>query len=101
MKMRPGTQAGFLLCGKEWIEGDTLEVHSPWDRGLVGRVTIATRADARQAVNHAAAALRRTRALPRWKCIRMMNSATLQGRARASSGPMPSAWNIWFWTSRR
>jgi acyl-CoA reductase-like NAD-dependent aldehyde dehydrogenase len=30
-------------------------------------VTIATRADARQAVNHAAASLRRTRALPRWK----------------------------------
>jgi len=28
---------------------------------------VATRADARQAVNHAAASLRRTRALPRWK----------------------------------
>jgi acyl-CoA reductase-like NAD-dependent aldehyde dehydrogenase len=67
MKMRPGTQTGFLLCGKEWIEGETLEVHSPWDRGLVGRVTVATRADARQAVNHAVASLRRTRALPRWK----------------------------------
>ncbi len=35
--------------------------------GLVGRVTVATRADARQAVNHAVASLRRTRALPRWK----------------------------------
>jgi acyl-CoA reductase-like NAD-dependent aldehyde dehydrogenase len=67
MKMRPGTQTGFLLCGKEWIEGETLEVHSPWDKGLVGRVTVATRADARQAVNHAVASLRRTRALPRWK----------------------------------
>jgi acyl-CoA reductase-like NAD-dependent aldehyde dehydrogenase len=67
MKMRPGTQTGFLLCGKEWIEGEALEVHSPWDKGLVGRVTVATRADARQAVNHAAASLRRTRALPRWK----------------------------------
>jgi acyl-CoA reductase-like NAD-dependent aldehyde dehydrogenase len=67
MKMRPGTQTGFLLCGKEWIEGEALEVHSPWDQGLVGRVTIATRADARQAVNHAVASLRRTRALPRWK----------------------------------
>ena len=67
MKMRPGTQTGFLLCGKEWIEGETLEVHSPWDRGLVGRVTVATRADARQAVNHAVASMRRTRALPRWK----------------------------------
>ncbi len=67
MKMRPGTQTGFLLCGKEWIEGETLEVHSPWDQGLVGRVTVATRADARQAVNHAVASLRRTRALPRWK----------------------------------
>jgi acyl-CoA reductase-like NAD-dependent aldehyde dehydrogenase len=67
MKMRPGTQTGFLLCGKEWIEGETIEVRSPWDQGLVGRVTVATRADARQAVNHAVASLRRTRALPRWK----------------------------------
>jgi len=67
MKMRPGTQTGFLLCGKEWIEGEALEVRSPWDQGLVGRVTVATRADARQAVNHAVASLRRTRALPRWK----------------------------------
>lgn len=67
MRMRPGTQTGFLLCGKEWTDGDTLEVRSPWDQGLVGRVTIATRADARQAVSHAWAAMRRTRALPRWK----------------------------------
>jgi acyl-CoA reductase-like NAD-dependent aldehyde dehydrogenase len=67
MKMRPGTQTGFLLCGKEWIDGESFEVRSPWDHGLVGRVTTATRADARQAVNHAVASLRRTRALPRWK----------------------------------
>jgi acyl-CoA reductase-like NAD-dependent aldehyde dehydrogenase len=67
MKMRPGAQTGFLLCGKEWIEGEALEVRSPWDQGLVGRVTVATRADARQAVNHAVASLRRTRSLPRWK----------------------------------
>ena len=67
MKMRPGTQTGFLLCGKEWTEGEAIEVRSPWDQGLVGRVTIATRADARQAVHHAVASLRRTRALPRWK----------------------------------
>jgi len=67
MKMRPGTQTGFLLCGKEWTDGETLEVRSPWDQGMVGRVTVATRADARQAVHHAAASMRRTRALPRWK----------------------------------
>jgi len=67
MKMRPGTQTGFLLCGKEWIDGEALEVRSPWDQGLVGRVTVATRADARQAVHHAVASLRRLRALPRWK----------------------------------
>jgi len=67
MKMRPGAQTGFLLCGKEWIDGEAFEVRSPWDNGLVGRVTVAARADARQAVNHAAASLRRTRALPRWK----------------------------------
>jgi len=67
MKMRPGTQTGFLMCGKEWTDGEALEVRSPWDQGLVGRVTVATRADARQAVHHAVASLRRTRALPRWK----------------------------------
>jgi acyl-CoA reductase-like NAD-dependent aldehyde dehydrogenase len=67
MKMRPGAQTGFLLCGKEWSDGEAMEVRSPWDQGLVGRVTIATRADARQAVNHAVASMRRTRALPRWK----------------------------------
>jgi acyl-CoA reductase-like NAD-dependent aldehyde dehydrogenase len=67
MKMRPGTQTGFLMCGKEWNEGEALEVRSPWDQGLVGRITVPTRADARQAVNHAAASLRRTRALPSWK----------------------------------
>jgi acyl-CoA reductase-like NAD-dependent aldehyde dehydrogenase len=67
MKMRPGTQTGFLLCGKEWMEGEALDVRSPWDQGLVGRVTIATRADARQSVHHAVASLRRLRAMPRWK----------------------------------
>ena len=67
MKMRPGSPTGFLLCGKEWTEGESLEVRSPWDQGLVGRVTVATRADARQAVHHAVASMRRTRALPRWK----------------------------------
>ena len=38
MKMRPGTQTGFLLCGKEWDEGEALEVRSPWDQGLIGKV---------------------------------------------------------------
>ncbi len=76
MKMRPGTQTGFLLCGKEWSEGETLEVRSPWDQGLVGRVTQATRADARQAVHHAVAAIRRTRALPRWKRKEILEDVT-------------------------
>jgi acyl-CoA reductase-like NAD-dependent aldehyde dehydrogenase len=67
MKMRPGSQTGFLLCGKEWIDGEPLEVRSPWDQGLLGTVTLATRKDAREAVDHAVASMRRTRALPRWK----------------------------------
>jgi acyl-CoA reductase-like NAD-dependent aldehyde dehydrogenase len=74
MKMRPGIQTGFLLCGKEWTDGEALEVRSPWDQGLVGRVTVATRADARQAVSHAAVSLRRTRALPRWKRREILES---------------------------
>ena len=53
MKMRPGTQTGFLLCGKEWSEGEALEVRSPWDQGLVGRVTQASRADAIKFVGNA------------------------------------------------
>src|SRR5246127_5568746 len=76
MKMRPGTQTGFLLCGKEWSDGEAIEVRSPWDQGLVGRVTIATRADARQAVNHAVASMRRTRALPRWKRKEILEDVT-------------------------
>ncbi|HEY1986838.1 MAG TPA: aldehyde dehydrogenase family protein [Terracidiphilus sp.] len=76
MKMRPGTQTGFLLCGKEWSEGEAIEVRSPWDHGLVGRVTVATRADARQAVNHAVASIRRTRALPRWKRREILEDVT-------------------------
>lgn len=76
MKMRPGAQTGFLLCGKEWDEGEPLEVRSPWDQGLVGRVTQATRADARQAVNHAVASMRRTRALPRWKRREILEDVT-------------------------
>lgn len=76
MKMRPGAQTGFLLCGKEWTEGEALEVRSPWDHGLVGRVTVATRADARQAVNHAVASIRRMRALPRWKRREILEDVT-------------------------
>lgn len=76
MKMRPGSQTGFLLCGKEWDEGDTIEVRSPWDQGIIGRVTQATRSDARQAVHHAVAAIRRTRALPRWKRKEILEDVT-------------------------
>jgi acyl-CoA reductase-like NAD-dependent aldehyde dehydrogenase len=76
MKMRPGTPTGFLLCGKEWMDGEALEVRSPWDNGLVGRVVQATRADARQAVNHAVASIRRTRALPRWKRRELLEDVT-------------------------
>jgi acyl-CoA reductase-like NAD-dependent aldehyde dehydrogenase len=67
MKMRPGGQTGFLLCGKEWTDGEAMEVRSPFDQGLLGKVTVPTRKDAREAVTHAVASLRRTRALPRWK----------------------------------
>jgi acyl-CoA reductase-like NAD-dependent aldehyde dehydrogenase len=44
-----------------------MEVRSPFDQGLLGKVTVASRKDAREAVTHAVASLRRTRALPRWK----------------------------------
>ena len=76
MRMRPGSPTGFLLCGKEWTDGDALDVRSPWDQGLVGRVIQATRADARQAVNHAVASIRRTRALPRWKRREILEDVT-------------------------
>jgi len=76
MRMRPGTPTGFLLCGKEWTDGEAVDVRSPWDQGLVGRVIQATRADARQAVNHAVASIRRTRALPRWKRREILEDVT-------------------------
>jgi acyl-CoA reductase-like NAD-dependent aldehyde dehydrogenase len=76
MKMRPGAQTGFLLCGKEWTDGESFEVRSPWDQGLVGRVTAATRADARQAVNHAVSSMRRLRSLPRWKRREILENVT-------------------------
>src|SRR5947209_18933467 len=76
MKMRPGSQTGFLLCGTEWNDGEPLEVRSPWDGGIIGRTTLATRADARQAVNHAMASIRRTRALPRWKRKEILEDVT-------------------------
>jgi len=58
------------------MDGEALEVRSPWDNGLVGRVVQATRADARQAVNHAVASIRRTRALPRWKRRELLEDVT-------------------------
>jgi acyl-CoA reductase-like NAD-dependent aldehyde dehydrogenase len=42
----------------------------------VGRATQASRADARQAVNHAVASIRRTRALPRWKRKEILEDVT-------------------------
>jgi len=32
MKMRAGKQTGFLLCGKEWTDGESFEVRSPGTR---------------------------------------------------------------------
>jgi acyl-CoA reductase-like NAD-dependent aldehyde dehydrogenase len=74
MRMRPGAVTGFLLCGREWTDGETQEVRSPWDGGVLARVAVATRKDAREAVTHAVAALRRTRALPRWRRREILES---------------------------
>lgn len=84
MKMRPGAQTGFLMCGKEWTDGEQFEVRSPWDNGLVGRVTQPTRNDARQAVTHAVASLRRMRALPRWKRAEILHAVAAQLRAQST-----------------
>ena len=78
MRMRPGAVTGFLLCGLEWTDGETMEVRSPWDEALLARVAVATRQDAREAVTHAVAALRRTRALPRWKRREILESVAEQ-----------------------
>ncbi len=78
MRMRPGAVTGFLLCGREWTDGETMEVRSPWDEAVLARVAVATRKDAREAVTHAVAALRRTRALPRWKRREILESVAAQ-----------------------
>lgn len=84
MKMRPGAQTGFLMCGKEWTDGEQVEVRSPWENGLVGRVTQPTRNDARQAVTHAVASMRRMRALPRWKRAEILKAVATQLREQAT-----------------
>jgi acyl-CoA reductase-like NAD-dependent aldehyde dehydrogenase len=84
MKMRPGAQTGFLMCGKEWTDGELIEVRSPWDQGLVGRVTQPARNDARQAVTHSVASLRRTRALPRWKRSEILREVAAALRAQST-----------------
>jgi acyl-CoA reductase-like NAD-dependent aldehyde dehydrogenase len=84
MKMRPGAQTGFLMCGKEWTDGEQVEVRSPWENGLVGSVTQPTRNDARQAVTHAVASMRRMRALPRWKRAEILKAVATQLREQAT-----------------
>lgn len=84
MKMRPGAQTGFLMCGKEWIDGEQFEVRSPWEGSLVGRITVPTRNDARQAVTHAVASQRRMRAQPRWKRAEILHTVAAQLRAQAA-----------------
>ncbi len=84
MKMRPGAQTGFLMCGKEWSDGEQLEVRSPWQNSLVGHVTTPTRNDARQAVTHAVASMRRMRALPRWKRAEILHAVATQLRAQST-----------------
>ena len=55
-----------------------MEVRSPWDEAVLARVAVATRKDAREAVTHAVASLRRTRALPRWKRREILESVAAQ-----------------------
>jgi len=66
MKMRPGTQTVFSCAARNGLTEKRLKCARPGTRGWWAE-SRGTRADARQALNHAVASLRRTRALPRWK----------------------------------
>jgi len=83
--MIPRGQAGFLVSGKEWKDGAALEVRSPWDQKLVGTVTVATRNDARHAVDGLVASFRKTRVLPSYARQQILLNMVTQVAAQADA----------------
>jgi acyl-CoA reductase-like NAD-dependent aldehyde dehydrogenase len=67
----PGTQ-GFLLDGKWVQEGDEVEVRSPYDGSVVGRVVQGRREHAGQAIAAAVKAFGTTRRLPAFERQRVL-----------------------------
>src|SRR5215470_387291 len=73
---------GFLVDGK-WIEdGDTVEVKSPYDGAVVGRVFQGRRAHAEAAIGAAVKAFGTTRRLPAFERQRVLRqvAATITAR---------------------
>jgi len=72
MTLTPVATHGFLVDGK-WIEeGDTFEVHSPYDRTVVGRVFQGRREHAEAAIAAAVKAFGTTRRLPAFERQRVL-----------------------------
>jgi len=72
MTVTPVTTQGFLLDGK-WIEeGEAVEVHSPYDGSVVGRVFQGRRNHAEAAITAAVKAFGTTRRLPAFERQRVL-----------------------------
>jgi len=82
LTIAPVATHGFFLDGKWWEEGDLVEVRSPYDGALVGRVYRGRREHAEAAIAAAVKAFGTTRRLPAFERQRVLRQiATGIGRA--------------------
>jgi acyl-CoA reductase-like NAD-dependent aldehyde dehydrogenase len=72
MTATPVTTQGFLVDGKWIAEGDPVEIRSPYDRSVIGRVFQGRREHAEAAIAAAVKAFGTTRRLPAFERQRML-----------------------------
>jgi acyl-CoA reductase-like NAD-dependent aldehyde dehydrogenase len=78
----PAKNWGFLLDGKWFTEGEPFEVHSPYDRSVVGTAYRATSAHAGSAVRAAQRAFETTRKMPAYERQRILRQISEGIRTR-------------------
>ncbi|HKU22989.1 MAG TPA: aldehyde dehydrogenase family protein [Terriglobales bacterium] len=76
------SRRGFLIKGQWREEGREVEIRSPWDQQVVGRVWEGTRQHAEEAIAAAASAFEATRQLPTYERQRVLRAVAgaLEGR---------------------
>lgn len=67
---------GFLLSGEERLEGQAMEVRSPWDQSVIGSVRQATRGQALDAVTGLEAAFAKAKSLPAYERQRILQQVS-------------------------